>query len=339
VDRLVWAKGGDVIRIEAAALLSKPPVNCTRGTISEFSHESRHRLMTFVNSINRQELPPERVWFVTLTYPGIWPDDPQEWKRDLQTLRKRLERVWGVKFPAVWKLEPQRRGAPHFHLLLLVPARWCDGLQVTGQRKIGERTVTYWAGGRLSEFRQWLSRAWFEVVDSGDERHLRAGTNCEPIEAWGKVAAYASKYLGKECRFHQPAGEPMEVGRYWGVWHRELFPIEWKAEAVPFVVAARARRVVRRWVQRRWSARHLRGRFRSATVFAPAEMIRRVIVWATATIERDLVREWGTLPDAMQAVGFNGTARDWYHFGERERQDRHRFGAGGDCGLRGHCPS
>jgi hypothetical protein len=327
----VWAKGGDVIKIEAAALLSKPPVNSSRGRISEFSHESRHRLLTFVNSINRQELPPERVWFVTLTYPGVWPEDPAEWKRHLQSLRKRLERVWGAKIPAVWKLEPQRRGAPHFHLLLLVPAEWCQGLHVIGREAYGERIVTRWASGRLSKFRQWLSRAWFEVVDSGDERHLRAGTNCEPIEAWGKVAAYASKYLGKECRFHQPQGEPMQVGRYWGVWHRPAFPIEWTKEAVPFVVAARVRRVVRKWVEKRWSATHLRGRFRSATMFAPSEMIGRVVAWATSSVEKELVRHYGSLPAAMAALGFSGTARDWYQFGENERQEVHRRGRGQYC--------
>jgi hypothetical protein len=343
VERLIWAEGGDVMKIEAAALYSKPPMGCVRGKISEFSHEARHRLMVFVNSINREKLPPERIWFTTLTYPGIWPGHPdhpgvwvgrgtkrrklsapQVWKRHLQAFQKRIQRTWGVKMPAIWKLEPQKRGAPHFHLLLLVPAEWCRGLHVTARTKRGERIVTSWAGGLLSEFRQWLSAAWFEIVGSDDRRHLAAGTNCEPIEAWGKIAAYASKYLGKECGFRSSQGEPIAVGRYWGVWQREAFQIQWRAEAVPFAVAARARRVVRKLIERRWTAKHLNGRFRSATVFLPAPTIRRVVKWATDTVENELVREFGSLATVITTLSFVGSALEWYRFGEYQRRVAHQ---------------
>lgn len=58
--------------------------------------------------------------FLTLTYPSKWqvvaPTSTSA-KRHLLALRKRFERQFNRPFFALWKMEFQRRGAPHFHLL------------------------------------------------------------------------------------------------------------------------------------------------------------------------------------------------------------------------------
>lgn len=93
--------------------------------------------------------------------------------------------------------------------------------------------------------KQWLLRAWFEIVDSGDERHLRACTTYQhivdqgdPIAADDKiryrkdkergnrnskrsyitrteVVGYMLKYFDKREQKNVPAGF-INVGRFWG---------------------------------------------------------------------------------------------------------------------------
>lgn len=180
-----------------------------RGKVTGFSSSSRRRLMRLVGIVDQRCDPP---LFVTLTYPGVWPEDGRVWKRHLDNFSKRLER----KFPGVgsiWKLEAQARGAPHFHLLL-----W---------------------GVAYKEVLLWASQAWYEVVGSGDVRHLHAGTQVQWIRSWHGVMSYASKYLGKVAS--PPEGRGWQtVGRFWGVRGAKFIP--W---ADPVTVPATDRQIVR----------------------------------------------------------------------------------------------
>ena len=136
-----------------------------RGSVRGFTKASRHRMLQFFQTIDREKCG--MPLFVTLTYPGEWPGNAKWWKRDLEVWLARLKRARPGAW-AVWRLEPQRRGAPHYHLLVF-------GLAVLAK--------------------EWLSRTWFEVVGSGDQRHLRAGTQVQRVESWRRVIGYAAKYL------------------------------------------------------------------------------------------------------------------------------------------------
>jgi hypothetical protein len=62
---------------------------------------------------------------LTLTYPGDWlivAPNAEVVKRHFQALCKRYGRAWGEPLIGPWKLEFQRRGAPHFHIS--TPRRW-----------------------------------------------------------------------------------------------------------------------------------------------------------------------------------------------------------------------
>ncbi len=142
------------------------------------------------------------ILFVTLTYPRDWPGDWSAWKRQLDTWLKRVRR----RLPGaagVWKLEPQVRGAPHFHLLMI------------GAPYLG---------------REWLSRTWYEVVGSGDPKHLAAGTNVQLAHSHRGVLAYAAKYTAKAQLL--PATWQGGVGRWWGVFNRAGLGIEWRRVAL-----------------------------------------------------------------------------------------------------------
>ena len=132
---------------------------------------------------------------ITLTYPAEYPEMFTCWKKDLKYFAHQL----AYKYPNagfLWKLEPQGRGAPHFHLLV-----W--GIPLID--------------------REWLSLTWYKIVGSDDERHLRAGTRVEFVRTFNGVMCYAGKkYMGKECE--APRNWPKNVGRYWGMYGRNNIP-------------------------------------------------------------------------------------------------------------------
>jgi hypothetical protein len=193
-----------------------------RGDISGFSYASRRRLMVTIGKIKRDaELP----LFVTLTYPNEYPADPAEWKRHLDMFFKRLKR----KFPnvgAIWKMEPQERGAAHYHLLA-----W---------------------GCPESEARLFVPAAWYEIAGGGDPNHYlwhigalgNGNEHCvQPVRSFQGVMSYASKYLGKT--FEVAGWE--NVGRFWGVVNRGKIPF---GEKMVFEVTKAKSAVVMRYQRR-----------------------------------------------------------------------------------------
>lgn len=187
-----------------------------RGVIRGFSRASRRRLLHLLASI---DWSCKAATTVTLTYPGEgWrgssPDAPADcldapavvevprqrdwvlWKYHLARFHLELRRRWGKAYAgAIWKLEFQKRGAPHYHLVIF----WNERPQ-------------------LELLRLWLSRAWYEIVGSGDLRHLKAGTRLDAVygthgKQVGQLMGYLSKYLGKVWN-----DGDQETGRIWGCW-------------------------------------------------------------------------------------------------------------------------
>lgn len=159
-----------------------------RGKVAGFSFASRRRLMRVIAKIPRKILP----LFITLTYPGEFSKNDRIWKRNIDVFGKRWMREFPNSF-IVWKLELQERGAPDIHLLV-----W---------------------GVKLSrKLMDWVSLSWYQVVGSGDPRHLAAGTRCEKIDSQRGAFAYVSKYTTKMER-----PEYQEMGRAWGIIGRENY--------------------------------------------------------------------------------------------------------------------
>jgi hypothetical protein len=181
---------------------------------------------------------------ITLTYPGDWEvvaPDGASVKRHIVLWRKRFQREYGEPVRYIWKLEFQRRGAPHIHLWMAPP-------------------MSPGRSGR--SFAHWLSEAWAQVVNHPDPaqkaRHRLAGTAidvrnglkaCDPK----RLAIYFTKHSSpnfhgdKEYQhivpelWRRPGCGP---GRFWGVYGLK------KAIAVVEVAQdayLAARRIVRRW--------------------------------------------------------------------------------------------
>lgn len=167
-----------------------------RGTISVFSAESRYRLFRLLH-----QLTFERITFCTLTYPDEFPVDKKIYKAHLKEYRRRFERLYGA-VRGVWRLEFQKRGAPHYHIMYLdmpyVPVdAWCN--------------------------------LWSNVIGTDDENHRRIGVDVKLVTGGsekGLIASYLGKYVGKVD--DRPAAEVIErPGRWWGKWNiEEDLPVE-----------------------------------------------------------------------------------------------------------------
>lgn len=162
---------------------------------------------------------PGRYVMVTLTYPGAFETEPSEWKRHLAAFRRRWEREYG-KTAAGWVMEFQRRGAAHFHLAV----RIADDAE-------------------LAQLQAFASTAWYEVVGSGDLRHLAAGTQVKLVTDIGGVGRYLVNEIGKQRQKQLPDyASRTGAGRWWGVWRMPREEVEVVVTPQEFV---RVRRIVR----------------------------------------------------------------------------------------------
>jgi hypothetical protein len=176
-----------------------------RGSINGMSEDSKRRLtrklmrVPWASFTGPKNADVVSGLFLTLTYPGEYSEAWQNWKSHLDKFIRRLKRrcpILGI----VWKLEFQRRGAPHFHMVLLF-----------------SRPVV------VKVFRHWCASAWYQCVGSGDERHLRAGTEAHGLYIPGdgggtaRLMQYLCKYISKEVDTLEIEG----TGRVWG-WRGEV---------------------------------------------------------------------------------------------------------------------
>lgn len=198
-----------------------------RGEIIEFSRESRRRLALVAGNCD--------VLFrslVTLTYPREFPADGLLVKAHWAAIRSALMR-WTDRASYLWFLEFQKRGAPHIHVFLSaeMPAPLSEMSRRGG--RVRKSCLTHWP------WQDWLSRRWFEIVGSGDEKHLRAGAAWEVIEKPDGAARYVSKEAHKCFQKIVPQGF-RNVGRFWGC-SRDVSGSVGEGQFIPATPAAMAK--------------------------------------------------------------------------------------------------
>lgn len=238
-----------------------------RGQIHGFSRASRRRMMQFLAKVRLDEGLP---LFGTTTYPDIFPDEAEKFKRDLQTLIERLKRRFRL-VGLLWRLEFKMRKsgvnigkvAPHFHWLLWNVPRKFDFKLETGkwakmsqeQDRTWRETVRFYDGDKIAttikpvsgqdRFTEWLSRNWYDVVGTGNLKHFEAGTNVKLLTSKREVFFYVSKYMGK-VEAEQGCECP---GRFWGVVNPKNVPMgERKWIYCTGKQAAQLMRTMRRYV-------------------------------------------------------------------------------------------
>lgn len=172
-----------------------PPVHeynfpqTTRSRISEFSKRSRFRLFTAMAKINDHLV--NKPFFVTLTYHYGHTRPGNSTKSNLHSFLVSL-RDFDINVQFIWRIEYQKRGAPHYHLFIFP-----DNHQKIKNRKA---------------YLVKVAEIWHRIADPDSQAHSEYGCKLIEIDNYRKACAYLSKYLAKV----PTDGYLLQYGKHWG---------------------------------------------------------------------------------------------------------------------------
>lgn len=174
----------------------RPGAGGKRGKIVRFSASSRRRLLRLTARLLVGKM---RATFLTLTFSGV--PDYESAKTAFKRFVMRLTRKFKAA-SAIWRMEKQKRGAIHFHLIVF--------------------NMDYWKQSQVQ-------RAWEECT--GEARSI---VDIRLLRGTRQVFRYVSKYVAKvdaeedltslECLSYRHAEGELSSGRWWGVIRRKMLP-------------------------------------------------------------------------------------------------------------------
>jgi hypothetical protein len=237
-----------------------PPPPPLRGTVHEFSRASRRRVIDRLQCI-RLDLLDTPVW-VTLTFHEGWRSSPTHVRHVFLAWLMRLRRRWPMIY-YMWRLQLQKRGAPHWHLILW-PAAHSTPLAPEALLR-------------------WIYTSWHACADPTSPHHAKHGTKAEYLNHQTAVYRYVSKYVAKV----DLTLERSYTGRRWGN-SRDLplDPLTWFPASDQLYT--HLKRLCRRYLRHRITNRqfHLRTRRRDQglKVFWPHLTTKTAWEWALSQI-------------------------------------------------------
>jgi hypothetical protein len=187
------------IRVKIASKAALPPdddvLPPARKPISTFSGKSKLNLKRMFARLDKRVT--KRAQMVTLTY-ALNMQDARQAKKHLHAFAQALHRSYeGAGY--IWKMECQKRGAIHFHLLIF-----------------GVRFLPW----------EWVAEVWTRIVFPGSgmteqeqSYQLQAGTECRAAKSLWEAKSYLEKYLGKTDQ----TGDLDNPGRWWGTHALEAY--------------------------------------------------------------------------------------------------------------------
>jgi hypothetical protein len=200
---------GEILQARCHALPDRPQMGSGRKAITAFSAKARKNMLDTVSRLD-WTIP---ATFITLTYHRNMLNASRA-KRDLRALLKRWYRRFG-NIPVLWKMEPQKRGAWHFHLIV-------------------------WNMPFLEK--KELLEDWREIAEDATITEVKI----EPIRTAKKARSYVAKYCAKKvainyvvtllallwklkttivvalCLDHLPnLAVIQKPGRFWGIENRK----------------------------------------------------------------------------------------------------------------------
>src|SRR5437868_998126 len=202
LEDTVYAVYPDCTTIKVPHMAVSQNSGGVRGKCVGFSPASRLRMKKRLAKLN---IKGKYCFFITLTYPERYIKDMRLSKRDLDVFRKAFAREFDTFVGGFWRLEYQKRGAPHYHMLLISD-------KAVSKKKIIEFIEKRWPeivrtsylreGGNEKEYRQHY------------EKHKKSGHNVQFMKSREMVTNYISKYISKLDDTILPDG----TGRMWGQW-------------------------------------------------------------------------------------------------------------------------
>lgn len=175
-----------------------------RGRIRRFSANARRRLIRFMNRLRMKGV---RATFMTLTFRG-YPSNAEA-KRCLHAFLEHVRRAF-PEASAVWRMEYQKRGSIHFHLL-------CFGLPFWDWKEI------------LSTWKRITNQSVARV----DVRLVRSRRGVQSYVS--KYIAKVEKNLGIAFFIQVPylhGYKKWRKGRFWGYHNKKCLPLGQKLEGI-----------------------------------------------------------------------------------------------------------
>ncbi len=160
-----------------------------RGKITHFSKRARFRLFHLLAKID-DDLKFKPI-FCTLTYHYGHENSKISTKSQLHHFLTRLRQL-DQKVQLFWRIESQKRGAPHYHLIIF-PA-------------------TDFHSGKEDAYAIAISRIWHEIADPKSYRHEQYGCKIININSYSQACSYMSKYIAKQ----QDINSEFIEGKHWG---------------------------------------------------------------------------------------------------------------------------
>lgn len=242
------------------------PPRRQKGDITTFSRSARRNLIRKMMRVERHEISVPI--FVTLTYHERYPSQNAPLKKELGRFLQAIRRL-PATFHYLWRIEWQKRGAPHFHLLL-----WHDDPEYEWD---------------VQAFKGWSLRTWHRVCSSRSAAHARKGAHVELCNTWSKAMSYVCKYLGKS-----DVPDDIEFrGRHWGA--SNSLPLDAQLEVE---ISLEEFYVLRRLI-RKWLAKKGEGGRRYARVLRNGNSLHVNLPFATVIRLLDYIRDRDDLPDPV----------------------------------------
>jgi len=204
-----------------------------RGLTIGFSRPSQNRLTELIRMVARDDVP----YLLTLT-PECNMQDSRIFKRWLHRFHREFSRQY-PDTPVVWRLEFQKRGAFHYHLLI-----WYDDDP---------------CAPRLGfEDELWIKNTWMNITGANSPSAFERGAQLlDPMNK--KDAPKIINYMAKVRMEIDPLVEghtvkgnqirdDIHTGRYWGVWCKdELKLYEFSTGILDKLTLIQLRRIGRRY--------------------------------------------------------------------------------------------
>jgi hypothetical protein len=226
-----------------------------RGKVGHFSRKSRRNLLNRILQLEHRT----GYYFVTLTYQE-YKEEFTTWKNDLRALYSSLHYHY-PKMGFLWKLEYQKRGAPHFHLLLFDPST-----------------------PPLKELSSLVKKHWYKIVGQKSKEFRHHGVKVEVITNIKKSGFYLAMYQAKDLN------ERLDIpsGRSWGIKGKDNMPFSelgsLELDDQTYIIF---KRTVRKWMSKQHHTHHyityLKNRFGSFNIFMPVGEQIRLVRYITAS--------------------------------------------------------
>jgi len=160
-----------------------------RGKINHFSKRARFRLFALLAKI-RQDLDYVPL-FITLTYHYGHENDPHSTKSQLHNFLVQL-RQYDPNVQFIWRCELQKRGAPHYHMIIFP--------------SFSENN------GNINDYFAKIRFIWHSIADPKSRKHAEYGCKIVSVRSYKEACAYLSKYIAK-CSNEE---KELEEGKHWG---------------------------------------------------------------------------------------------------------------------------